>query len=176
MSDPVPLPLRHRGEGSSSQIKTDSSGEKVLKKYPIIFISSKPLSTHAYDVLNTVGFLRVFDYKKYATWTILDFIEGLDYAFFNISENETLAYLSSQFKLMTNLPICILKRSHETVDETWITTITENCDATIIDHIPNEYKKDVLYDLLTSRIHLNRPQSRLLKIAKSFFLCFKSLA
>lgn len=167
MTESIPLPLR----GKSTTIQSDGS----IKKYPIIFISSKPLSDRAFDILDNVGELRVFDAKKYSNFTLLDFIDRLDYAFFNISEKETLAYISSQFKLMTNLPICILKRSHENVDESWITTITDNVDATIIDHIPNEYKKDVLYDLLTSHIHLNRPQSRLLKMAKQFFICFRAL-
>ena len=168
----IPLPLKLKRDASRPATAGGYAGEAahVVHK-SIVIISSKPLSGRAKDILSTAGFLRMFDFKKFSTWSLSEFIDGADYIFFNVSNEETMAYLSSQFRLLKDYNVVLLKHSYETTDEDWIVKINKEIACTIISHIPEERKKTLLDVLLLNTVALVRPESRMRKILKYIFRC-----
>ena len=159
---PLPLKLKRSNAFSASESK------------PIIIISSKYLSNRSGDILSTAGYLRIFNFEKFCSWSLTEFIEGSDYIFFNVSDERTMMYLTSQFKLLKDYNVVLLNQSYETTNESWIQKIKSEIACTIITHIPNEQKKSLLVVLILNTIALVAPESRMRKLLKYLFRCISS--
>ena len=164
-NEQIPLPLK---------LKRSNAFIADCGTKPIIIISSKPLSNRARDILSTAGYLRIFNYEKFCRWSLTEFIEGSDYTFFNVSDERTMMYLSSQFKLLKEYSVVLLKHSYESTDEDWIRKIKSEIVCTILTHVPDERKKKLLDVLLLNTVALVPPESRFKKILKYLFRCISS--
>ena len=173
MDDQIPLPLKLKRSNAFSLEQTGVAGYAGTNRQ-IIIISSKSLSNRARDILSTAGYLRIFNYDKFCRWTLAEFIEGSDYTFFNVSDDRTMMYLSSQFKLLKDYSVVLLKHSYESTDEDWIQKMKSEISCTIITHVPDERKKKLLDVLLLNTVALVTPESRVKKLLKYLFRCISS--
>ena len=133
------------------------------------------MSNRATDVLNYAGRLKIFEFKHFGNWSITDYIKKCDYVFFDISYELTMEYISSQFLLLKEYPVVLLKHSFENEDENLIKKISEILECTVISHIPEERRKHVLDTLLTSTVALIRPVPRWKRILKNVFQCIAKI-
>jgi len=141
----------------------------------VIILSSKPLSKRAQSVLNDCSKFKVFDYNKYCTMGLVDFLtqNEVDFVYFDISEQDTLEYVANQFSKIPKEQLVLLKRSGEELNEQWIQAIQQQIPyIKIISHIPEERNCEKLKYKLLNNVFITSPPSLTKRFLGKLLSCF----
>lgn len=151
--------------------------EQLLSSDPIVIISSKKLSTRVRNILSDTGRLKEFDFKKYGTWSVPQFLTTGEphFTFFDITDRNTMLYVQNNFKEIPKNKVILLKHSHETNDEDWISAVQRVIpEAAVVTHIPEIRELGQLTKQLVSAVAIPEPISKIRKILKALLGCVAS--